>query len=127
LLAPILSFTCEEVWQYLPAVESRGESVHLEKFPAASDILGDNKTAVEDAAQREDWKILRAVREQVLKVLEDARAQKLIGKGIEAQLIITADGPAYSVLERYKGDLRYFFIVSAVILQKGASGNGASG
>jgi isoleucyl-tRNA synthetase len=124
LLAPILSFTCEEVWGYLPATVARGESVHLEKFPVGASVLGDNETLVEDAAQREDWKILRAVREQVLKVLEDARAQKLIGKGIEAQLIITAEGPTYSVLERYKDQLRYFFIVSAVTLQQSASGNG---
>jgi isoleucyl-tRNA synthetase len=127
LLAPILSFTCEEVWQYLPAVGSRGESVHLEKFPTASDILGDSKTAAEDTVQREDWKTLRAVREQVLKVLEDARAQKLIGKGIEAQLTITAADPVYSVLARYQGQLRYLFIVSAVRLEQGVSGNGAGG
>ncbi len=127
LLAPILSFTCEEVWQYLPGAGLRSESVHLEKFPKVPDILGDDKAPSEDAGQREDWKLLRAVREQVLKVLEDARAQKLIGKGIEAQLTITADGPAYPVLKRYTDQLRYFFIVSAVKLQQGTSGNGTGG
>jgi isoleucyl-tRNA synthetase len=127
LLAPILSFTCEEVWRYLPANQSRGQSVHLEKFPTSPDILGDGKTAPEDAGQREDWKVLRAVREQVLKVLEASRAQKLIGKGIEAQLTITAADPIYSVLARHKDELRYLFIVSAVTLESGASENGTGG
>ena len=76
LLAPILSFTCEEVWGYLPADASRGESVHFEKFPTAADILGDSKTATEDAVQREDWKILRTVREQVLKKCSKKPARK---------------------------------------------------
>jgi isoleucyl-tRNA synthetase len=127
LLAPILSFTCEEVWGYLPANASRGESVHFEKFPTAADILGDSKTPTEDAAQREGWKILRTVREQVLKVLEEARAQKIIGKAIEAQLTITAADPVYSVLARHRDELRFLFIVSSVTLQQGASGNGTAG
>src|SRR5260370_13377399 len=40
LLAPIMSFTCEEIWPYLPKVASRGESVHLEQFPSTAEILG---------------------------------------------------------------------------------------
>jgi isoleucyl-tRNA synthetase len=124
LLAPILSFTCEEVWGYLPGGAARGQSVHLEKFPTAADILGDARAAAEDPVQVEDWKTLRAVREQVLKVLEEARAQKLIGKGIEAQLAITAADPVYSVLARHRDELRYLFIVSSVRLEQGASGNG---
>jgi isoleucyl-tRNA synthetase len=127
LLAPILSFTCEEVWGYLPANASRGESVHFEKFPTAADILGDSTTATEDAVQREDWKTLRTVREQVLKVLEESRAQKIIGKAIEAQLTITAADPVYSVLARHKDELRFLFIVSSVALQQEASENGTAG
>src|ERR1700689_3282124 len=41
LLAPIMSFTSEEVWDYLPKTTERGESVHLAQFPAATEILGD--------------------------------------------------------------------------------------
>jgi isoleucyl-tRNA synthetase len=74
--------------------------------------------------QAEDWKTLRAVREQVLKVLEESRAQKLIGKGIEAQLTIGAADPVYSVLARHQDELRYLFIVSSVKLEQAASGNG---
>src|SRR5208282_2625260 len=46
LLAPIMSFTCEEVWQYLPPVEGRLESVHLTTFPEASDLLGTDEGAI---------------------------------------------------------------------------------
>src|SRR5205814_155315 len=42
LLAPIMSFTCDEVWQYLPALPDRLPSVHLARFPSASEILGES-------------------------------------------------------------------------------------
>src|SRR2546422_6535709 len=53
LLAPIMSFTCEEVWQYLPQVDSRAASVHLEQFPTAKDILGDARIPERDTKQQE--------------------------------------------------------------------------
>ena len=126
LLAPIMSFTCDEVWGYLPKVATRPESVHLTTFPTTEDILGTG-VALEDPAQQADWTALRSVREQVLKALEEARNQKMIGKSVEAQVKLSATEPLYSVLERYKEDLRYLFIVSAVTLEKSTSGNGTSG
>lgn len=123
LLAPILSFTCDEVWRHLPRMEGRPASVHLAKFPEAKDVLGDGVPA-EDSRQQEDWAQLLTVRNQVLKSLEEARNQKQIGKSLEAQVKVTASDPAYSVLERYKPDLRYAFIVSQVDLERGPSRNG---
>ncbi|MGA2458189.1 MAG: class I tRNA ligase family protein, partial [Terriglobales bacterium] len=124
LLAPIMSFTCEEVWQYLPPVEGRLESVHLTSFPAAGDVLGANGVAsASDPKLAEDWKTVLAVRETVLKALEEARNEKLIGGNLQAQVTLTAVDPVFSVLERFGNDLRYFFIVSAVGVKKG-SGNG---
>jgi isoleucyl-tRNA synthetase len=126
LLAPIISFTCEEVWQYLPAIAGRLESVHLTTFPKPGDLLGAEETAsVPDPKQAEDWKAVRGVRETVLKALEEARNQKLIGANLQAQVTLTATDPLFSVLERFKDDLRYFFIVSAVDLKKAAT-NGDS-
>jgi len=126
LLAPIMSFTCEEVWRYLPPVEGRLESVHLTTFPATGDVLGANEVAiVPDPKQAEDWKTVLAVRESVLKALEEARNQKLIGGNLQAEVTLAAVDPVFSVLERFKNDLRYFFIVSAVEVKKG-SGNGDS-
>jgi isoleucyl-tRNA synthetase len=127
LLAPIMSFTCDEVWQYLPKVESRSESVHLARFPQSADILGSSEIPAADQQQQADWTTLRIVRDQVLKALEEARNQKQIGKSVEAQVRVTASDPLYSVLERYKDDLRYLFIVSEVTLERGASGNGTGG
>ncbi|MCU1271307.1 MAG: Isoleucyl-tRNA synthetase [Acidobacteriaceae bacterium] len=123
LLAPIMSFTCDEVWQYLPQLESRPASVHLAKFPEATDILGEG-VAAEDPKQSEDWAKLLAVRDQVLKALEEARNRKQIGKSLEAQVKVTASDPFYPVLERYQPDLRYAFIVSQVDLERGPSRNG---
>jgi isoleucyl-tRNA synthetase len=126
LLAPIMSFTCEEVWRYLPPVEGRLESVHLTIFPTAGDLLGANEVAIApDPKQSDDWKTVLAVRETVLKALEEARNQKLIGGNLQAEVTLVAVDPVFSVLERFKNDLRYFFIVSAVEVKKG-SGNGDS-
>jgi isoleucyl-tRNA synthetase len=125
LLAPITSFTSEEIWQFLPNTEDRTESVHLATFPASSEILGAG-SAEHDEQQDKDWATLRSVRDEVLKVLEEARNQKLIGTGLEAQVSVTASDPVYSLLKGYEGQLRYLFIVSAVSLVQG-SGNGSGG
>ena len=69
---------------------------------------------------------MRAVRDEVLKALEEARNNKLIGTGLQAQVAITASDPVYSLLKRYEAQLRYLFIVSNVTLTQG-SGNGTSG
>ena len=61
-----------------------------------------------------------------MKALEQARNQKVIGSGLEAQIKLAASDPVHSVLARYQDQLRYLFIVSAVTLQQ-ASGNGNSG
>ena len=126
LLAPILSFTCEEVWQYLPKTLGRPESVHLAHFPEAGDVFGDTSVPEQDPQLTQDWITLLGVREQVLKALEEERNSKGIGKSLEAQLTLTASDPAYSVLQRYASQLRYLFIVSAVNLVQG-SGNGTGG
>jgi len=127
LLAPITSFTCDEVWQYLPAVKDRQPSVHLANFPSVSEILG-TSVPLDDPSQAEDWKTLLAVRNEVLKALEEARQSKLIGgANLEAQVTVTAAEPILSVLKRYQAQLRYLFIVSAVTLESGAQGNGTGG
>ncbi len=129
LLAPIMSFTSEEVWDYLPKSAGRGESVHLALFPSAAEIVGETAGSYEekpcDEKTGQDWATLRSVRDEVLKALEEARNSKLIGTGLEAQVILTASDPVYSVLKRYAEQLRYLFIVSAVTLTQG-TGNGTS-
>jgi isoleucyl-tRNA synthetase len=115
-----MSFTCEEIWQYLPRIAEREESVHLASFFSPAEIAeGGNAKSNSD----EDWNSLRMVRDEVLKALEEARNNKLIGGGLEAQVHLTAPEPLCSVLRRYEGQLRYLFIVSAVSLTEGP-GNG---
>jgi isoleucyl-tRNA synthetase len=128
LLAPIMSFTCEEVWDYLPKLAGRAESVHLALFPSVAEILVDVERASTESgliplSSGEDWTTLRSVRDEVLKALEEARNNKLIGTGLEAHVTLAASDPVYSVLARHAGQLRYLFIVSSVTLTN-ASGNG---
>ncbi len=125
LLAPVMSFTSDEIWQHLPKLPDRPQTVHIATFPGRADILGDNAPA-DDPKQSEDWMTLRTVRDQVLKALEEARNSKQIGGSLEAQVVVTAADPVHSVLARYHDQLRYLFIVSAVKLEQGASGNGSS-
>jgi isoleucyl-tRNA synthetase len=130
LLAPLLSFTAEEVWQHLPQVPGRPESVHLALFPGQQEILGlatPSRNGESNEEQlRSDWTVLRGVRDEVLKALETARNQKLIGGSLEAKVTLSAPQPASSVLARYAPELRFLFIVSAVDLES-AAGDGAAG
>jgi isoleucyl-tRNA synthetase len=125
LLAPIMSFTCEEAWQLMPKVEGRTESVHMAKFLTPAEILVG--AGVQNKTEIEDWTTLHSVRDQVLKSLEEARNQKLIGKALEAQVKLIASDSLYPVLERHKDELRYLFIVSQVNVERPASGNGTGG
>ncbi len=126
LLAPIMSFTCDELWPYLPKQADRPESVALALFPGNEDILGRGVDA-QDSTQESEWATLRAVREEVLKALEEARTAKLIGTGLEAQVKLNVAQPALDVLTRHAEQLRYLFIVSHVTVEPGESANGASG
>jgi isoleucyl-tRNA synthetase len=125
LLAPIMSFTSEEVWDYLPKIAGRKQSVHLELFPSAKEILGES--SVKDSGDDDDWTALRAVRDRVLQQLEFARNLKTIAGSLEAKVTISATEPTYSLLQKYGDQLRYLFIVSAVAVKPWVSGNGSAG
>jgi isoleucyl-tRNA synthetase len=126
LLAPVMSFTADEVWGFLPT-SGRSESVHLDHFPAPEDLTGDLPAAFDVAAIKSDWQTLLSVRDEALKALEAARAEKRIGSGLEAQIHLAAPDSIYPVLERYRDQLRYLFIVSDVVLEKSAASNGDTG
>ncbi len=82
LVAPILSYTADEVWGYMPVVEGRVGSVHLAEFPVAEDLAPDSS-----ASLFSDWSRLLQWRSEVLKELEEARKEKLIGKALEAKVV----------------------------------------
>jgi isoleucyl-tRNA synthetase len=79
LVAPILAFTADEVWSYLPQVEGREASVHLAEFPKPEAI------AAKDDSLLADWKTLLEIRDEALKKLEIERKAGRIGKALEAK------------------------------------------
>ena len=110
LIAPILSFTADEVWPLLPHVEGREPSVHLALFPDMADIVPGNESKIE-----EDWTQLLDFRDQVLAQLEVLRAGKVIGKSLEAVVTINQTGASgLDLLEKYASSLPELFNVSEV-------------
>jgi isoleucyl-tRNA synthetase len=109
LVAPILSFTADEVWEHLPAVEGREASVHLAQFPAPAEIFSEDP-----APLIEEWKQIFAVRDEVMRVLEEDRKAKRIGKGLEAKIMIAAYGEQLALLQRHAAGLKEILNVSRV-------------
>jgi isoleucyl-tRNA synthetase len=110
-MAPILTFTAEEAWRYVPG--PRAESVHLERFPEAP------REWLDDALKQQ-WDRLLEVRREVAKALETARAQKLIGSGLEARVrIVSAPEDVPALLRAKRELLATLFIVSRVDLDAG--------
>ncbi len=113
LIAPVLAFTAEEVWQYMPRRSGDPDSVHLLLFPSGEDL----RTNL-DAAKVANWDQLLRVRDEVLKALEQARNSKLISSALEAKVTLRTDSDLAPVLERYAAWLPALFIVSQVELAR---------
>jgi isoleucyl-tRNA synthetase len=114
LVAPILSFTADEVWQFMPQMLSRPESAHLALFPNANDITGEIRDREQAEKVRADWDYLFTVRELALRSLEGLRNDKTIKANLEAQVTISASGEDYKRLAQYADKLAAFFVVSQV-------------
>jgi isoleucyl-tRNA synthetase len=113
LLAPVLSFTADEVWQYMPGCDL--ESVHLTEFPRLNpEWKNDALTA--------RWERIIKVRTDVSKALELARTAKVIGHSLDAAVIITAPDDLLGFLREYETGLAAIFIVSKVVLTGEISG-----
>jgi isoleucyl-tRNA synthetase len=110
-MAPILSFTCDEVWQYLPKEGGDEDSVHLASFP---------QTDAEhfDEALEERWSRLWEIREGVTKALEQARQDKVIGHPLDAVVRVRAPQRLFAFLQGFGAELREIFIVSQVLLEQ---------
>jgi len=112
LIAPILSFTAEESWSYLShRTGDNTGSVFYNEMPAY-----DEKLCFEEAEKK--YEALFEHRDDVMKALEIARADKIIGKSLEAKVIIYGDkeNPTMKLLEENKSVLETIFIVSEVVL-----------
>jgi isoleucyl-tRNA synthetase len=106
MLAPVMSFTAEEAWSYLPG--QKAASVFLNEFPRPLGLK-----------EPEAMTRLLEVRAQVLPVLEVARRDKLIGKSLEAKVVVATKG-ARPFLEKHLAELPELLIVSQVELSDAA-------
>lgn len=106
LIAPILSFTAEEIWQYLKGIEESEESIFLASWPEVNEKYIDK-----DLEQK--WDKILKIRKDVLKALELKRGEGFIGNSLEAQVnIYSEDKEVYDYLMSFKDQLDTIFIVS---------------
>ncbi len=114
LVAPVLSFTSDEVWGYMPG--TRETSVHLAQFPALNPEWKDDRLV-------ERWERIMKVRAEVSKALEQARVAKTIGHSLDAAVAIAAEPELLAFLGEYAAELPAIFIVSRVTLTDALSGD----
>jgi isoleucyl-tRNA synthetase len=118
LMAPIMVFTAEEVWDHMPANGRREKSIHLLSFPEV------NRDYTNDALA-ERWAKVLAVRGEVTKGLEEARNQKIIGHSLDASVVLSLPSNLFEALSPYKEEVQTIFIVSDVTLLCNESLEGA--
>jgi isoleucyl-tRNA synthetase len=115
LMAPIIPFTTEEVWKFVPQEQGKKDSVHLTSFP---EVKGEYL----DDALFERWERIWEIRGIVTKALEEARKDKKIGLSLDAQVHLYLPEKVFSFLESYEKELKSIFIVSSVTLHPAVSG-----
>ncbi len=118
MVSPVLCFTAEEVWSYMPAVEGKEVSVHLTDWPQAN-------AQHQNAELAEKWSAFLDVRSELTKILEVARRDKVIGHSLDAAVTIYAEGDAYAVLKKMETELPRLLIVSEANLVEGKAPEGA--
>ncbi|PKN52110.1 MAG: isoleucine--tRNA ligase [Deltaproteobacteria bacterium HGW-Deltaproteobacteria-13] len=109
LLAPILTFTAEEVWSAMPPWKNKEESVHLAQFPKVSDKYF-------NAELGERWKAMIDAKSEIAKAVEQARKEKIIGHSLDARITIAAPEKLRALFAAHLEDLRALLIVSQLQL-----------
>ena len=109
LLAPILTFTAEEVWAALPGWEGKELSVHLTQFPQVNDQYF-------NADLGDQWKVMIDAKAEIAKAIEQARKEKVIGHSLDARITIAAPEKMHALMTAHLEDLRALLIVSQVQL-----------
>jgi isoleucyl-tRNA synthetase len=113
LVAPILSFTAEEVWGYLPGTGEREASVHLAHFLKPEVLVAEDTTELS-----REWAELLVMRDVALKSLETARKDGRIGKALEAKILLTLSAEPFALAQKYQSCLKELFNVSQVELAR---------
>jgi isoleucyl-tRNA synthetase len=114
LAAPILSFTADELWRFLPG--AREDSVHIGVFPTRAEL-----DTLVDRPLTEHWARLIELRRKVVAEIEPLRKDKRIGSSLQAKVILSAAGENLALLQRHVHELPMLFIVSEVELQPAPS------
>ena len=107
LMAPVLSFTADEIWRYLPKGSVEGESVHLSAFLETEDVEFPKPLA-------EKWERIIALKGEVSKALELSRREKTIGHALDASVQLGLPEDLKQILKDDIGGLKFIFIVSKV-------------
>jgi isoleucyl-tRNA synthetase len=107
MIAPVLVHTAEEIWQHMPAEYREEESVHLVAWPGFTDEYL-------DPALEERWERFMEIREEVMRALEKARADKLIGSSLEARVLLSVPPTLQELVAYFQENLATLFIVSQV-------------
>ena len=115
LIAPILAFTSDEIWQFMPHKE--GDDVRNIVFNSIPEEIGGH-----DEAFMQKWDRIHEIRDDVKKALETARTQKVIGASLDASVTLYAEGEAKEFLDSVKALLKDSFIVSEVTILEGKGG-----
>ena len=115
LMAPVLSFTAEEVWSYFS--HSDGKSVHMNSFTDSIDVSVDEGFICR-------WDMLTDLKSEVSKALELCRREKVIGHSLDAQVRLVLPSNVSSVLGGECLDLNFIFIVSSVEVVKALDNEG---
>ena len=112
MLAPVLSFTMEEVWQFMKKTSAMPESVQMMPWPEV-------KEEYIDQALEKKWEDFIGIRSEITRVLEVARKAKTIGHSLDAKVELYAEGEALAVLKSVEKDLPTLLIVSQAELHEG--------
>jgi isoleucyl-tRNA synthetase len=118
LATPVLVFTAEEIWKFVPKTLDEPESIHMSVFPGEQELQ--TSLAPEKLAA---WELLSKVRSEVLKALEAARNEKKINSGLEAKVLLSADLELKAKLKHHLSVLPALFIVSQVDFLSGGAGD----
>ena len=116
LMAPILSFTTEEVWEYLPTFNGKEASVHLHLFPEVEEKYLEQ-------LDTQKWEAIIGLRDRILKEIEAARDQKKIGDSLEANIHLEFPGKLYDLINSNQDLFKEILVVSGIDVKLAQGGD----
>ena len=112
LMAPIMAFTTEEAWEYLPSFQGKEDSIHLHEFP-------ESEVQYEEKVDQKKWEQISRLRDDIFKEIEDSRNRKIIGDTLEAEVILELPAEMYSLVKANQDLLKEILVVSKITVRNG--------